>query len=284
MILVVISSEETIAALEANKAGLRALGRSARHHSRAGGRADLHHQAGLLVRRRDPLPRDGVARDVHGAGVPVGGGRERSHPRDPRQPGLHDHACGRAGRAGQGGRPAHGQAQGSRRQPADAAALLGQVRRARQQPRQHRSVACALPRDHRHLHRIPPDRLPRPPRVGVAPLHLDRARPLQRVARPDRHQRVEPPCLQGSQGHDGVRSPRRLHLRLLRRLGRQLHDVGRAHAQLDRALLRDAGRWGRIDAHHPLERAAPVAPAEHAAARGCLGDPQQRQPATERGA
>ena len=92
----------------------------------------------------------------------------------------------------------------------------------------------------------------------------------------------KPARVQGSEGHDGLRRSRRLHLRLLRRVGRQLHDVGGAHAQLDRPLLRDAGRRQRIHAHHPFQCAAPVAPAQHPGAAGRVGNPEQRQPAAER--
>ena len=83
MILVVVGSEESIAGLEANKAALRALA-DPRITTPDAGRGDHRlRQARLLVRGRHPFAGDGVAGDVHGAGLPARRGRERLHPRDP---------------------------------------------------------------------------------------------------------------------------------------------------------------------------------------------------------
>ncbi len=67
-----------------------------------------------------------------------------------------------------------------------AARLLGQVRRARQQPRRSGHGARAHAQHDEDFPRVAPASPPRPARVGALPLHLDGHGPVQRVARPDR--------------------------------------------------------------------------------------------------
>ena len=85
-----------------------------------------------------------------------------------------------------------------------------------------------------------PDRPARPARGAVVPLRLHRHRPLQHFARSDPGQRVVAAGRDRSHGDGQARRPRRLDLRLLRRLGAQLSVLDRHHSQLLRPLLRSA--------------------------------------------
>ena len=177
MILVVISSEEMIAALEANKAGLRAL---------ADPRVTTPEHAAELIATTKPAYWSAGAIHSPETGSPemfmelayrlaVG---ESDFIRDIRDNLVYmiTPVVEPDGRQG-------GLHMGKRKDP-DAnlptRPLYWGKYVAHDNNRQHRPVARAL--DHQHLHRVPPDRLSRPPRVGIASLHLDRARALQRVA------------------------------------------------------------------------------------------------------
>ena len=104
-----------------------------------------------------------------------------------------------------------------------AARLLGALRRARQQPRRDGNDAGAHAQRPRDLPRREGAGAPRPARVGALPLRQHGGRrPLQRLARPDRHQRVADVRLEQRPGDDAVRDARRLHARQLR------HVVARA--------------------------------------------------------
>ena len=67
--------------------------------------------------------------------------------------------------------------------------------------------------------RMAPHRAPRPPRGAVLSLRFHRHRPLQSGARPHPDRRVVAPGRNRGHGDGQARSARRLHLRLLRRLG-----------------------------------------------------------------
>ena len=85
-----------------------------------------------------------------------------------------------------------------------------------------------------------PDGPARSARGADLSLRLDRHRPVQRRARSDRRRRVVDARRERRDGDDQARRARRLDLRVLRRLGAELHVLHRAHAQLDRPLLRSA--------------------------------------------
>ena len=101
---------------------------------RAGRRDREARRAGLLHHRHDPLDRSRRADRADGAGVPAGGGREPVHPQHPRARHHADHAGRRSRRPRSRGRSLQ-LPQGQSRQDRAGRALLGQVRRARQQPR-----------------------------------------------------------------------------------------------------------------------------------------------------
>jgi hypothetical protein len=110
-------------------------------------------------------------------------------------------------RAGQGHRRAHGSPGESRRPQPDPHPLLGQVRL----PLERTATGWPLPEPlegrHRHLPGVPPPGGPRPPRVGLVPLHLHRPGALQRLDRPHGHLGVEPPGPPGGSGHGAFGVP-----------------------------------------------------------------------------
>ena len=111
------------------------------------------------------------------------------------------------------------------------------------------------------------------------PLCLDRHRALQRADRSDHHRRVVAARQDRGDGDDQARGARRLDLRVLRRLGAELHVLHRPLAQLDRPLLRGDGLRSRephrdrgADDHQPR-----VVPSQPAAADDPVGTAQQHQ-------
>ena len=112
---------------------------------------------------------------------------------------------------------------------------------ARQQSRRHGPVprAHAERRRKRYLEWTA-DGAARPARGADVSLRVDRHGPVQRGARSDHGRRVVDARQERRHGDDEARRARRLDLRVLRRLGAELHVLHRAHAQRDRALLRSA--------------------------------------------
>ena len=88
--------------------------------------------------------------------------------------------------------------------------------------------------------RVEADDPARPARGADLPLRVDRHRALQRRARSDHGQRVVDAGQERRDGDDQARRARRVDLRVLRRLGAELHVLHRARAQRDRPLLRSA--------------------------------------------
>ena len=91
--------------------------------------------AGLLHHRHDSLDRSRRADGADGAGLPARGRREPLHPQHPRARHHADHAGRRSRRPRPHGRRSTTGARSTRTRHAAEPALLGQVRRARQQPR-----------------------------------------------------------------------------------------------------------------------------------------------------
>ena len=229
--------------------------------------ADRRAQAVLHAPRRAALDRDRIARDADGAGVSAGrlrGAAAQGHPRQPdgaREPGR------RARRPRPRGRMVLPAPEGQDRLGSPAAplaALLGQVRPPRQQPRRRAAQAGADARDAGRVLQVAADRRPRPARVDPAALDLDRHRALQREPRAERLLRVAHDRLPRGRDAHRLRHARRLDLRLRRGLGAPLCRLGRAQPQRDRPRLRDLRQRHRrdraSDGSTPTTTATPAAP------------------------
>ena len=103
--------------------------------------------------------------------------------------------------------------------------------------------------------------------------------PVQRRARSDHRERMVDAGAGRRAGADQARRARRVDLRVLRRLGAQLHDLHRAQPQRRRALLRGAGLRARSVRRAAVGRGAQprVVPAEPAAAVHQVGPAQQHE-------
>ena len=127
--------------------------------------------------------------------------------------------------------------------------------------------------------RVAPDGHPRSARSADLSLLVHRHRSVQQRHRSDRRLRVVDARRERRDGDDQARRARRLDLRVLRRLGAELHVLHRAQPQLDRPLLRGPelrsrslhGHAGRDDDEQG------VVPAEPAAADDQVGPAQQHQ-------
>ena len=103
--------------------------------------------------------------------------------------------------------------------------------------------------------RLEADGHARPARAVDVSLRVDRHRALQRADRSDHDRRVVAAGEDRSHGDDQARRARRVDLRVLRRLGAELHVLHRARAQLDRPLLRGHGlRPGEPHRAAPAQR------------------------------
>ena len=135
---------------------------------------------------RAPQRRDRAVRDADGAGLPAGDGGLAARQADPRQRDRVHHAGGRARRP----RPLRGLVlplPGGHRQregPHAGAAVLGQVRPARQQPR-HQLLAGDDAEPARLVPAVAPAHHARPARVDPVPLRLQRAGAAEPRLRPD---------------------------------------------------------------------------------------------------
>ena len=105
-------------------------------------------QADLLADQRHALARERRSRDAAGARLPADRAGDAVRPADPRQRHHLHHAGDRGGRPREAGRHLLLQQEARRERRAPAADVLGQVRRARQQPRRHGPVPRADPARH----------------------------------------------------------------------------------------------------------------------------------------
>ena len=128
---------------------------------------------------------------------------------------------------------------GARRRPRVRAAVLGQVRLPRQQPR-HQPVADADARDHRLvLHRASADHA-RPARVADAALHLQRRAAAESESRSAPLRRAAVLLELGTVADDEVGHAGRLHARVHGRLVAGLSRLGRLQPQRHDEDVRDA--------------------------------------------
>ncbi len=151
------------------------------------------------------------------------------------------------------------------------AALLGQVRRARQQSRRDGRDAEADRERAQHLRGLEGAGAARPARVRFVPLRQhDRRRPVQRLARSDPDQRVADDRLEQRERDDAHGDARRVRVRIVRYLVAGLPDVHRGHAQRHQPPVRDVRqrRHRRYAGSDPVRQrnVAYVVPAEPAAA------------------
>ena len=126
----------------------------------------------------------------------------------------------------------------ARRSAAAAADVLGQVRRARQQPRRHGAVPRADAQRHEDVPRLEADDHARPARAQTYLYASTGTGPYNEQIDPITDRRVVAAGEDRSDGDDQARRARRVDLRVLRRLGAELHVLHRARAQRDRPLLR----------------------------------------------
>ncbi len=118
--------------------------------------------------------------------------------------------------------------------------LLGQVRRARQQPRRDGRHAEAHRERAEHVHAVESAGAARPARVGAVPVRQHRRRrPVQRVDRSDPGRRVGDDRLEQRVGDDEVRHAGRVHARQLRHVVARLSDVHRRAAQRHQPAVRN---------------------------------------------
>ena len=192
MVLLAIADEATIAQLDDYRDKLAPAHRSAQDDRGPGAASCIQHgEADLLAHQRHALARERRPRDAAGARLPAGRAGDAVHPADPRERHHVHHAGDRGGRPREAGRHLLLQQEAAEGDGAAAADVLGQVRRARQQPRRHGPVPRA---DHGNVTtgaaRVEAHRHARPARGADVPLRLDRHRPVQRGARPDHRRRV----------------------------------------------------------------------------------------------
>ena len=228
----------------------RGARRSPQDHAGAGRGHPRDGAADLLLQRGAPFDRDRQPRDGHGAGVPTGGVGAADDPADPQerhrphQPGV------RAGRARQGGRLVLPLPQGKDRlrdSPGEVAAVLGLLRLPRQQPRHAPAGPQADAGGAPDVHRVSPDRGPRPARVDPPAPHLERHGALQREPRPDRPRGVDGDLVPRGPGPDRARDAGRLDVGLRRAVGAPLPRLRREQPQLAGPRLRDLRQRHRRD-------------------------------------
>ena len=197
LVVVWVSSDANIKNLQQNRDNLAKIADPRGLNGRADQAAHRHDQAALPPDGRPAQRRDRPVGNVDGAGVPAGDGDVAGHFADPRQRvscrsrrwptptaaiatstgSIAAWRCAVA--AGCGSRRRR-----SRRRRWRRAAVLGQVRLPRQQPR-HQPVADADARDHGLvLHRASADHA-RPARVAGAALHLQRRAAAESEPRSD---------------------------------------------------------------------------------------------------
>ena len=291
MIAVAVASEALMAKLDANRAELAKLAdpRTIEHGRRGRRRDRAARRARLLHHRHDSLDRSRRADGAHGAGVPARGRRQRRTSAtsasnvitlitpivevDGRDRVVDLYEYRKTNPDTTRARPA----------------LLGQVRRARQQSRRDGRDAQAHRERPEHLRRLEGAGAARSARVGAVPLRQhDRRRPVQRVARSDPDQRVADDRLEQRQRDDAHRHAGRLRVRHVRHLVAGLSDVHRRDAQRHQPLVRDVRQRrqrGYGGAHALAERdVAHVVPAESAAAARDVVAAQQQQLRADRAA
>ena len=239
MVLLAIADEATIKQLGEVQGHARAAHRPAQDDRGAGAAAAQDRQADLLPHQRHALARDRRARRCCRSS-PTGSSsrRRRSSSRFATTSSPSSRRSSKWTAARSRSTPiTTARRRGKQRAAAD---VLGQVRRARQQPRRHGPDARAHAERDQGAARVEADDHARPARGADVSLRVDRHRSLQRAARSDHHRRVVAARQDRSDGDDQARRARRLDLRVLRRLGAELHVLHRPLAQRDRPLLRGA--------------------------------------------
>ena len=186
ILLVLVGDAAAVAAADRIRQDMAAIADPRKHRRGRAGADRGRHEADLHAPRRPALHRDGQPGDAHGAGLPPRRLRGPAHPPDPRPRAGAGEPGGGAGRA----RPHRGlvlpapEGQDRLREPApEVAALLGQIRLPRQQPRRHPAQARAHPRHPGRVPALAPGGRARPARVHPAALDLDRHRAVQRPPR-----------------------------------------------------------------------------------------------------
>ncbi len=279
MVLLAVADEATIKQIDKYKGMIASLTDPRKTTEEQAQQLIQDGQADLLDHERHALDRDRRARDADRAAVPARGRGDAVHPGDPQQRHHAHHAGDRGGRPREAGRHLLLQQEAPRERGAAAADVLGQVRRARQQPRRHGPVPRADAQRDEDVPRLEADDHARPARGVDLSLRVDRHRPVQRADRSDHDRRVVAARQDRSDGDDQARRARRVDLRVLRRLGAELHVLHRALAQRDRPVLRGDGlRAGESRGQGGGGDDEPrVVPAESAAAVDPVGSAQQHQ-------
>ena len=227
MIAVAIADETLLAGLKENDARLAQARRSAhdqsrRCESRCARRAI---DAGLLHHRHHPFAGNRRADRADGARLSARRRRIAVHQENPRAHDHFDHAGRRSGRPRSHGRSVQLASRQSR-QDAAAAAVLGPLRRARQQPRRDGPHARAVAQRARHVSRLARAGSARSARIGAVPLRQHRRRrAVQRVGRSDPRRRMAAARLGQRAGHDQARHAGRVHARRFRYVESGLSDV-----------------------------------------------------------
>ena len=283
MLAVAVASEALLAKLDTNKADLAKLAdpRTIKLDDAVADEIAKRAAPVYYITGRDPRQRGRGADRADGAGLPARGGRQPLHPQHPRAR-HHAHHAGRRTR-----RPRHdgGRLRVEEEAPERHAAgrdLLGEVRRARQQPRRDGADAQAVAERAEHLHRVEGAGAARPARVGLVPLRQHRRqRPVQRVARPDPDQRVAPDRVEQRERDDPDGHAGRLRVGHVRHVVARLPDVLRGAAQRRQPALRDV-RQRRQRRHRGADAVgerdgAHLVPAEPADRPGALVAAQQQQ-------
>jgi hypothetical protein len=259
MYVLAVADAATIRQLEKYKGMLHQLSDPRKTTEEQAQRALPDGQADLLADERHPLDRERRPEMLMELAYRLACRRRRSSSRSAT-------TSSRSSRRSSSGRPREAgghlllQQERAAGRGAPAAHVLGQVRRARQQPRRH----GAVPQPHAErdedlprvaptvlhdLHEQPPISTPRP-----APAPTTRRRPIT----------VDEWWLSPRRGHgdDQARRARRVDLRVLRRLDAELHVLHRQRAQRDRPLLRGQSYGPRTAGdgrrHHDEPRVVPA--------------------------
>ncbi len=248
---------------------------------RGGGEDRAGHRARLLHHGNDSLAGGGCAHRADGDGVSPRGGRQRVHPEHPRErPDAH-HADRRGGRTRSHGRSVQLVEEESE-PPGAAAAVLGQVRGARQQSRRDGRHLEADRERAEHGRGLARDRPARSPRIGAVPVRQHRAgRRVQRVDRSAADQRVAHDRLEQRAGNDADGHARRVCRRHVGQLVARLPVLPGRHAQRNLPAVRNLRqrrqrRYARADGHARPD-VANVVPPESAAAAGDVVVAEQQQ-------
>ncbi len=179
---------------------------------------------------------------LHGAGVPAGGRGDAVHPEHPQQRHhVHHAGASKSTAARRWSTRTTSTRSAPRATPRLPLMYWGKYVAARQQPRRHGAVPRADARTvDADVLRVDADRACTTCTRRRRTSTRRPARARTTSARPDHRQRVVAAGAERRDGDDEARRAWRVDLRLLRRLGAELHVLHRALAQRDRPLLRGA--------------------------------------------